>query len=58
MTMLVNFIFILIFSTQYIYANQPVIVHTRYGDVLGYCTDLARVFYRIPFAQPPTGSLR
>ncbi|CAF4442193.1 unnamed protein product, partial [Rotaria magnacalcarata] len=33
-------------------------VPTKYGDVLGYATDLGRIFYGIPFAQPPLGSLR
>jgi len=40
------------------YANEPTIVHTRYGDVLGYQSDLARAFYGIPFAQPPIDKLR
>ena len=40
------------------YTNEPTIVHTEYGDVLGYQTDLARVFYGIPFAQPPVDKLR
>jgi hypothetical protein len=39
-------------------ANEPTVVHTNYGDVLGYQTDLARVFYGIPFAQPPVEKLR
>ena len=39
-------------------ANQPVTVNTEYGDVLGYQTDVARVFYGIPFAQPPVDTLR
>ncbi len=40
------------------YANEPAIVHTEYGDILGYQTDLARVFYGIPFALPPVDKLR
>jgi len=40
------------------YTNQPTIVHTNCGDILGYQTDLARVFYGIPFAQPPIDKLR
>lgn len=40
------------------YADSPYIVHTKYGDVLGYQTDLAHVFYGIPFAQPPVDTLR
>lgn len=43
---------------QYGYANIPTIVHTKYGDVLGYQSELARVFYGIPFAQPPVDKLR
>lgn len=38
--------------------SKPIIVHTQYGDVLGFQTDLARVFYGIPFAQPPVDTLR
>ena len=39
-------------------ADEPTTVRTRYGDVLGYATDMARVFYGIPFARPPVGRLR
>lgn len=39
-------------------ADRAVTVTTKYGDVLGYETDLARVFYGIPFAQPPVNNLR
>ena len=39
-------------------ADEPTMVHTRYGDVLGYETDMARVFYGIPFARPPVKRLR
>ncbi|CAF3702545.1 unnamed protein product [Rotaria sp. Silwood1] len=56
--MFVIFIFILVFNAQCICASKPVIVHTQYGDVLGYQTDSARVFYGIPFARPPIGTLR
>jgi hypothetical protein len=56
--MLINLVFTLAFFIQNICANEPVIVHTQYGDVLGYRTDLARIFYSIPFAQPPIGTLR
>jgi hypothetical protein len=56
--MLVNLVFILVFSAQDTYANEPVYVHTQYGNVLGYQTNLAHVFYGIPFAQPPIGTLR
>ncbi|CAF1126239.1 unnamed protein product [Rotaria sordida] len=52
-------IFLLLVSlSQHISANRSVIVQTKYGDVLGYETDLGRIFYGIPFAQPPIGSLR
>ncbi len=40
------------------YGNTPTTVHTKYGDILGYQTDLARVFYGIPFAEPPVDKLR
>ncbi|CAF4623735.1 unnamed protein product, partial [Rotaria sp. Silwood2] len=33
-------------------------VQTSYGTVQGYETDLCRVFYGIPYAQPPVGLLR
>jgi hypothetical protein len=49
---------ILVCSIQNGYTNEPTIVHTNYGDVIGYQTDLARVFYGIPFAQPPVNKLR
>ncbi|CAF1073213.1 unnamed protein product [Adineta steineri] len=49
---------ILAYSIQNGYGNEPTIVHTSYGDILGYKTDLARVFYGIPFAQPPVEKLR
>lgn len=38
--------------------NEPAIVQTNYGNVLGYQTEMARVFYGIPFARPPVGQLR
>lgn len=34
------------------------IVPTNYGDVLGVETDMAQIFYGIPFAQPPLDQLR
>jgi acetylcholinesterase/neuroligin len=43
---------------QDICANQSVTVSTKDGDVLGYQTDIARVFYGIPFAKPPVNDLR
>lgn len=39
-------------------AYNSVTVHTKYGDVEGYETDLTRVFYGIPYAQPPVDTLR
>jgi len=50
--------FVLASFIQNGYANEPTIAHTKYGDILGYKTDLARVFYGIPFAQPPVDKLR
>lgn len=47
-----------LFFLQTGYANEPTIVHTNNGDILGYQTDLARVFYDIPFAQPSVQELR
>ena len=41
-----------------IHANEPVIVSTKYGDILGYETSKARIFYGIPFAEPPINDLR
>lgn len=38
--------------------NQTVIVTTKYGDIRGYETGRARIFYGIPFAQPPVKELR
>ncbi|EGC38917.1 hypothetical protein DICPUDRAFT_148385 [Dictyostelium purpureum] len=34
------------------------IVHTEFGSIQGIVHDTNRVFYGIPFAQPPTGELR
>lgn len=48
----------LIYSQFSVHADESIIVHTTYGDILGYQTDMARVFYGIPFAQPPVGDLR
>lgn len=39
-------------------AYLPVTVTTQNGDVTGYQTDVARIFYGIPFAQPPVNELR
>lgn len=39
-------------------ADKNIIVHTAYGDVLGYQTNMARVFTGIPYAQPPIDELR
>ncbi len=58
MMVYIFFTVILVSSIQNGFANQPTTVHTNYGDILGYQTDLARVFYGIPFAQPPVNELR
>ncbi|CAF1080494.1 unnamed protein product [Rotaria sordida] len=50
--------FILACFTQNIHANRTVTVSTKYGDVVGYETDVARIFYGIPFAQSPVNNLR
>jgi hypothetical protein len=50
--------FILSLLIPNICANEPVVVHTQYGDILGYQTNMSRIFYGIPFAQPPVGPLR
>ena len=50
--------FLLIHTIQTLAANQPVTVSTKYGDVRGYQTDIARIFYGIPFAEPPVDKLR
>ena len=50
--------FIVIWSQPNVYADENIIVHTSYGDILGYQTSIARVFYGIPYAQPPVGELR
>ena len=49
---------ILICCQLNVYADKPIIVHTNYGDIQGYETDLARVFNGIPYAQPPVNTLR
>ena len=48
----------LFYPTQCLVDNQTVIVTTKYGDIRGYETGQARVFYGIPFAQPPVKELR
>lgn len=58
MTTFIHLVFILIYFLQKINANESITIHTQYGDVLGYQTDLARIFYSIPFAEAPIGSLR
>lgn len=52
------FLFVLACFVQHNSANQAVTVTTKNGDVLGYQTDTARIFYGIPFAQPPVNDLR
>ena len=39
-------------------ASMNVVVSSDYGDILGYQTDMARVFYGVPYAKPPVGNLR
>lgn len=56
--MLLIWSIIFIFYPSIIYADKHVVVHTDYGDVEGYETDLARIFYGIPYAQPPINTLR
>ncbi len=51
-------VFVLTFCAQSTRTDHSVIVHTHYGAVLGYQTNLARIFYGIPFAQPPVGARR
>ncbi len=46
------------FLLENVNANRTIIVSTNYGDVLGTETNLARIFYGIPFAQPPLNDLR
>jgi Carboxylesterase family len=54
------FVWCIIFISHQSIAHgySSVIVHTKYGDVEGYETDLTRVFYGIPYAQPPVDTLR
>ncbi len=52
------FLFVLVCFVQNNGADQPVTVTTKNGDVLGYQTDSARIFYGIPFAEPPVNALR
>ena len=49
---------VLIGCASFASGDTSVIVHTNYGDIEGYETDLARVFYAIPYAQPPVDRLR
>ena len=53
---------VIVFAVAYtflsIHADENIMVHTKYGDVLGSQTDIARIFYGIPFAQPPIHELR
>ncbi|CAF3202849.1 unnamed protein product [Rotaria socialis] len=43
---------------QNVQGNRTITVPTDYGDILGYETDMARIFYGIPYAQPPLDDLR
>ena len=59
LTMLLLFSFLAIASlSPPVHANHTITVSTAYGDVLGYQTDTARIFYGIPFAEPPLNDLR
>ncbi|XP_072015924.1 cAMP-regulated D2 protein-like [Amphiura filiformis] len=40
------------------HVNDPLVVATKYGYVRGFYLDNTRAFYGIPYAIPPTGSLR
>lgn len=51
-------LFVLLCCIVKICANRTVTITTQYGDILGYETDTARIFYGIPFAQPPVNTLR
>lgn len=59
MSILFIFVFVtfqcLLASVQ---ANRTIIVPTDYGDILGYETNMARIFYGIPYAKPPVNDLR
>lgn len=49
---------LLVILTQHLYisiGNSLIRVHTQYGDVLGYQSNSARIFYGIPYAQAPIG---
>mgnify|MGYP002377730234 CR=1 FL=1 len=52
------FVLTIAYFVRNTWANEPSIVHTNYGDILGYQTDLARVYRGVPFAQPPINELR
>ena len=56
--MLFVFCIILIYGPTVVNGNKSVVVNTDYGDVEGYKTDSARIFYGIPYAQPPVNTLR
>jgi hypothetical protein len=58
--MMIGVVLLLVLTcvAQNISGNQTVTVTTQDGDVLGYQTESARVFYGIPFAQPPINDLR
>lgn len=53
-------LFILLCATfsSIICIQKPITINTDYGAVEGYETDIARVFYGIPYAQPPVDKLR
>ena len=51
---LLSFIYVLAITD----ASVNVVISSNYGDILGYQTNVARVFYGIPYAKPPVGELR
>lgn len=54
-------IFIIIIFLGFVRFTQQekyLIVHTNDGDVLGYQTEMAKIFYGIPYAKPPIDHLR
>lgn len=59
MRILFAYIFVILsYILENVSANRTITVSTKYGDVLGVETSMARIFYGIPFAEPPLGDLR
>lgn len=55
---LIFFSLFLTWSVRCFDDGDTVVVHTKYGDIMGRQTDRARIFQGIPFAQPPINELR